>query len=81
MMYHSFTALKAWDSAGIHVPHIGVNFAGPELSNPKLVEKIKWELDRFDLAPERLVVEVLETVVADASDDTITKNINDLSEL
>ena len=39
MMYHSFTALKAWDSAGIHVPHIGVNFAGPELSNPKLVEK------------------------------------------
>lgn len=81
MMYHSFTALKAWDSAGIHVPHIGVNFAGPELSNPKLVEKIKWELDRFDLAPERLVVEVLETVVADASDDTITKNINGLSEL
>ncbi|MGA9413027.1 MAG: bifunctional diguanylate cyclase/phosphodiesterase [Roseobacter sp.] len=81
MMYHAFTALKAWDSAGIHVPHVGVNFAGPELSNPRLVEKIKWELDRFELAPERLVVEVLETVVADSSDDTITKNINGLSQL
>lgn len=81
MIYHAFTALKAWDSAGIDVPHVGVNFAGPELSNPKLVEKIKWELDRFDLAPERLVVEVLETVVADASDDTITRNINGLSKL
>ena len=81
MMYHAFTALKAWDSAGIDVPHIGVNFAGPELSNPRLIEKIKWELDRFDLAPERLVVEVLETVVADASDDTITRNINGLSKL
>ena len=81
MIYHAFTALKAWDSAGVQVPCVGVNFAGPELSNPKLVDKIKWELDRFDLAPERLVVEVLETVVAGALDDTITRNINGLSSL
>ena len=81
MMYHSLTALKAWDSAGLNVPQVGVNFAGPELSNPKLIEKIKWELDRFDLAPERLAVEVLETVVAGAPDDTITLNINGLSRL
>ncbi|MEE4187195.1 MAG: bifunctional diguanylate cyclase/phosphodiesterase [Roseobacter sp.] len=81
MMYHSFTALKAWDSAGVVVPHVGVNFAGPELSNPNLVDKIKWELDRFELAPKRLVVEVLETVVAGAPDDMITRNINGLSKL
>lgn len=81
MMFHAFTALKAWDSAGVHVPQVGVNFAGPELSNPKLVDKITWELDRFDLAPERLAVEVLETVVANSPDDTITRNINGLSRL
>lgn len=81
MIYHAFTALKAWDSAGVRVPHVGVNFAGPELSNPKLIEKIKWELDRFDLEPERLVVEVLETVVAGAPNDTITRNINGLGAL
>ena len=81
MIYQSFTALKAWDNAAIDVPQVGVNFAGPELSNPKLVEKIKWELDRFELAPERLAVEVLETVVASAPDDTITRNIKGLSEI
>ena len=81
MLCHAFTALKAWDAAGVSVPQVGVNFAGPELSNPKLVEKVKWELDRFDLAPERLAVEVLETVVASAPDDTITRNINALSKL
>ena len=81
MMYHAFTALKAWDSAGVCVPQVGVNFAGPELSNPKLVDKVTWELDRFDLAPERLAVEVLETVVAGAPDDTITRNINNLGKL
>jgi EAL domain-containing protein (putative c-di-GMP-specific phosphodiesterase class I)/GGDEF domain-containing protein len=81
MMYHAFTALKAWDNAGVAVPQVGVNFAGPELSNPRLVEKVKWELDRFELAPERLAVEVLETVVANAPNDTITRNINGLNDL
>lgn len=81
MMYHTFTALKAWDAAGIKVPNVGVNFSGSELSNPRLVEKIRWELDRFDLTPDRLAVEILETVVTDALDDTITRNINALTKL
>ena len=81
MLFYSLTALKAWDRAGVDVPQVGVNFAGPELSNPKLMDKIAWELDRFELAPERLAVEVLETVVASAPDDTITRNINGLSEM
>ena len=81
MMYQSFAAIRAWEDAGLHIPQIGVNFAGPELSNPKLLEKIQWELDRFDLTPDRLAVEVLETVVARAPDDVITRNINALGEL
>lgn len=80
MMYHSFAALKAWDGAGVKVPQVGVNFAGPELSNPRLLDKIRWELDRFDLTPDRLAVEVLETVVASAPDDMITRNINALGD-
>ena len=81
MMYHSFRALKQWDAAGVNVPQIGVNFAGTELSNPRLLEKIKWDLDRFELTPDRLAVEVLETVVASSPDDIITSNINALSAL
>ena len=81
MMYHSFAALSAWDAAGVHVPQIGVNFAGGELSNPRLVDKIKWELDRFNLAPDRLAIEILETVVADAPDDMITRNITALGQM
>ncbi len=81
MMYHALTALKAWDSAGMNVPQVAVNFAGPELANPHLVEKVKWELDRFELTPDRLAIEVLETVVADSPDDIISLNINGLSKL
>ena len=81
MMFHAFSAVKAWDAAGLDIPQVGVNFAGPELNNPKLVDKVKWELDRFELAPERLAVEILETVVAGAPEDTTTRNIKMLGEM
>ncbi|WP_300033939.1 bifunctional diguanylate cyclase/phosphodiesterase [uncultured Roseobacter sp.] len=81
MLHNAFTALNAWDRAGAIVPQVGVNFAGPELNNPDLIQKVSWELDRFELAPERLAVEVLETVVASSPDDMVSRNINGLGEL
>ena len=81
MMYHAFTALKAWDSAGLDVPMVGLNFTTHELRNPGLVDKIRWELDRFDLTPDRLAVEILESVVTDNPDDTVARNISALHDL
>jgi len=81
MLFHALTAVRAWDAAGLAVPHVGVNFAGDELRNPKLVDKIRWDLDRFNLPPERLSVEVLETVVASSPEDMISRNINGLAKM
>lgn len=81
ILYGALGALKSWDAAGLDVPQIGVNFAPEELRNPRLVNKIEWELDRFELAPSRLSVEILETVVASSPDDTVVRNIAALSKL
>jgi len=81
VIYYAFAALKAWDGADEDVPQIGINFSPSELGNPRLTDKIQWELDRFDLTPDRLTVEVLETVVAVKPDDMITRNINALGAL
>ncbi len=81
MLYHSLVALKKWDGLGLNVPQIGVNFASDELRNPKLVDKIRWELDRFNLEPSRLAVEILETVVEDTKNEIITRNISGLAGL
>ena len=80
-MFHALNALKAWDAAGVHVPTVGLNFSGPELNNPKLLERVQWELDRFDVAPERICVEVLETVVSSAPGDTVARNVRALGDL
>lgn len=81
MIFDAFSAMKAWEAEGQMIAQVGVNFAGSELSNPKLLDKIKWELDRFELTPDRLAVEVLETVVAGSPDDTITRNIIGLGKM
>ncbi|MEM9840847.1 MAG: bifunctional diguanylate cyclase/phosphodiesterase [Pseudomonadota bacterium] len=81
MLYHALTALKAWDEAEMKVPCVGVNFSPDELRNPKLVDKVEWELDRFGIEAGRLSVEVLESVVANSDDDIVTRNIAGLAEL
>ncbi|PWE32735.1 diguanylate cyclase [Maritimibacter sp. 55A14] len=79
ILYHALSALRSWDRTGLHVPTVSVNFSTEELREPKLCEKIRWEVDRFDLDPARVVIEILETVMAGGASDTITRNIRALS--
>ncbi|MEX0283671.1 MAG: putative bifunctional diguanylate cyclase/phosphodiesterase [Paracoccaceae bacterium] len=75
----SLEAVCNWDKAEVSVPRVGVNFAGDELNNPRLTDRIRWELDRLDLSADRLSVEILETVVCDSPGDRIARNIAGLA--
>lgn len=81
ILFHSLTALRSWDRAGFRVPNVAVNFCKEELRNPRLVDRIRWELDRFELTPDRLTAEVLESVVSETENDTISRNIAALADL
>lgn len=78
ILNHALRALVDWDKAGVVVPSVAVNFATQELRNPSLVERIKWDVDRFEIDPARLTVEILETVISQHDDDIITRNIRAL---
>ena len=75
VLVDALALLRDLDRAGHSVPRVSVNMAAAELRNPHLADEIAWELDRHDIAPERLVIEILETVVADSDDDVIVRNI------
>jgi len=81
MLNGALAAVAQWDKAGARISSVGVNFGSDELRNPKLIERVAWALDRFDMSPNRLAVEILETVVSTSPDDTISSNIYGLSEL
>ena len=61
------------------MPRVGVNFALAQLRDPRLIEKIKWEVERFDLDPCRLAIEVLETVLIKSDADMVVRNLRGLA--
>ncbi|WP_170334043.1 putative bifunctional diguanylate cyclase/phosphodiesterase [Ruegeria arenilitoris] len=81
MRHHAFAAMRDWDRAGVTVPRVGVNFSSDELRDPALIDRLKWELDQNDLTPDRLAVEILETVFSRRPDDVITLNVTSMAEL
>lgn len=81
ILKQSLMAMNTWDASGFQIGTVSVNFSSDELRNPRLPDYIRWELDRHDLAPERLTVEVLETVAADSNEDIIARNLTTLSRL
>lgn len=81
ILKQALMALNAWDASGFAVPTVSVNFSAEELKNPRLPDYVRWELDRHEIAPERLVIEVLETVTSASSDDVVTKTLHTLSRI
>lgn len=75
MISQSLTFLRDWDRRGLRIPIVAVNLSSAELRDPRLIEKIRWELDAQDMAPERLSIEVLESVIADGPDGIISRNL------
>lgn len=81
MLAGALQALKAWDDEGLEVPSVGLNVTETELRNPRFCDRVKWELDRHEIAPNRLTLEVLETVTNDGADDMVSRNLAALARL
>jgi EAL domain-containing protein (putative c-di-GMP-specific phosphodiesterase class I) len=79
ILQQSLLALRDWDRAGLHVPSVAVNLSQLDLDDPRLADRILWQLDRYGLEPGRLTVEILETVVADDPGDAACRNISALA--
>ncbi|WP_408889683.1 EAL domain-containing protein [Novacetimonas pomaceti] len=63
--------MRAWDDDGVHVPTVAVNLSAVHFRNRALPQYISGLLKQYKLTPERLTVEITESVMMDSSSDTI----------
>jgi EAL domain-containing protein (putative c-di-GMP-specific phosphodiesterase class I) len=75
MLRQALEALELWDDAGLSVDQVGLNFSLHELRDPRLAERVIWEVDRAGVPTSRIAVEILETVTLEDAEETITRNI------
>lgn len=78
ILLQSLKALQSWDTAGLRVQSVSINLAVEELRDPRLADRIIWQVDRFDQRPERITIEILETVTLQDGDDAIIHNLRSL---
>ena len=81
VLFGALSALLRWDRGGHRVPTVSVSFTAQQLRSPNLIHRLQWELDRLALNPARLVVQVLESVAAQAEDEMIVSNLSRISAL
>ncbi|MDW3223392.1 MAG: EAL domain-containing protein [Paracoccaceae bacterium] len=70
-------SLACLDSAGIDLPRVAVNVSAARLADPTFIHDIKSS----GIRPERLTVEILESVYLDQMDDVVRWTIDELDEL
>lgn len=75
MMYQSFNALREMERLFAEPGPISVPLPLPIATDPKLVDRMHWEFDRFDIAPHRLRLVVPQEVTAQIGDEVIGRNI------
>jgi diguanylate cyclase (GGDEF)-like protein len=78
MLFQALSALRDWDAAGAAVPRVSINLSQADLNDPHLTDRLIWDVDRFGLTPERLGIEVLETVLTDGPADCVARNLTRL---
>lgn len=70
-------ALSRLDAAGVNLPRVAVNVSAGRLADPTFIHDIKSS----GIKPERLTVEILESVYLDRMGDVVRWTIDELDEL
>ena len=62
VLRQAFASLRGWDRLGTPVPLLSMPLSDRVLGDAAIADKILWELDRNDLSPQRLEIEVSEPI-------------------
>lgn len=79
MLGQALDALARVDAAGVSLPEIAINLSAEELRCDTLADTVIWDLEARGIAPSRLVVEILESVVADQHEAVMIRNVEALA--
>ena len=71
---------RSWHSPGADAPFVSVNLAVRQVQRPGLVDEVKSLLDRFDLAPGRLQLEITESALMCTAGEPV-RALRELSDL
>lgn len=81
MLYNTFSALRGWDRAHLSIKCVSLPMPTELLANPKLADRVRWELDRFEIPQDRLRLILPQSAIPQLDHDVVMRNLAALSEM
>lgn len=81
MLYQSFHALREWERLPAVPGPVSLALPLAIAADPRLGDRLKWEFDRFDIAPERLRFVLPQDVTAQLNEEVISRNVTSCKQL
>jgi len=81
MLHKALKAFKSWDDAQARIPTLSLNFSAAELRDLTLAQTLSAEAARYGLSPNRVIVEIGETVAAQTEDDAILATLQAMGDI
>lgn len=78
IMQKSIRALADWRAMGYANLRISLNASGDALRDPTFTDRLKMELDKYDLTPAAASIEILESVLIEDEEDVAAKTLDQL---
>ncbi len=72
-------ALRTLHDAGHDYLRMSINVSGYGLNQDDYIDRLKWEVEKRDLKPENVAIEVLETTLIEGRDNKAARSIEALS--
>jgi len=81
MLYQAFGALRDFDARGADYGTLSLPISGEMLRNPKFLERMKWEFDRFEVAPERICLTLCQEETEQLNQEIVAHNMSQIAKL
>jgi diguanylate cyclase (GGDEF)-like protein len=81
MIGQSVEQLAAWRRRGLNVPRVSLNFAASDLRRPDFVDNLMLQVERVNLTPEDVCIELLETTMIEDAEDPVTRTLARLGDI
>jgi EAL domain-containing protein (putative c-di-GMP-specific phosphodiesterase class I) len=81
MIGQSVEQLAAWRRRGLNVPGVSLNFAASDLRRPDFVDNLMLQVERVNLTPEDVCIELLETTMIEDAEDPVTRTLARLGDI
>lgn len=76
MLFQGFAALREWGRMATPPGPVSLPLGRVIVTDPKMFDRLKWELDRFEILPEKLCLVLLKGVTAQIDDEVVLRNLS-----